>query len=75
MGVELGLTLQDNLGEDIPVTLISEALSIREIAHRITQHLHGETDSAALSSDDARLVLQHMSISPDQVPQLEAAAE
>ena len=75
MGVELALTLQDGLGEDIPVTSVSEAVSIREVARRIVQHLHGEPDESAMQHDDARLALQHMSMADDNARGAEEAAE
>ena len=72
MGVELALTLQDGLGEDIPVTSVSEALSIAEVARRIIAHLHGET-GASVEGDDARLVMQHMGIATE--PAADALAD
>ncbi len=65
MGVELGLTLQESLGDDIPVTMVSDALSIQEIAARIVRHLHGGSAPDAVAegadADDVRLAMQHMS--------------
>ncbi|WP_372840552.1 SDR family NAD(P)-dependent oxidoreductase [Phaeovulum sp.] len=65
MGVELALTLQDGLGEDIPVSSVSEALSIGEVAHLIIAHLHGDPDEAAAQIDGARLAAQHLLIAAE----------
>lgn len=79
MGVELGLALQESLGDDIPVTMVSDALSIQEIAARIVRHLHGasgpEPVAAIVDSDDARLAMQHMSIAQAHLSHAAEAAE
>jgi acyl transferase domain-containing protein/NADPH:quinone reductase-like Zn-dependent oxidoreductase/NADP-dependent 3-hydroxy acid dehydrogenase YdfG/acyl carrier protein len=75
MGVELALTLQDGLGDDIPVTSVSQAVSISEVARRIISHLHGTPEDAGLHSDDARLALQHLSLANEDMLQTERAAE
>ncbi|WP_158241887.1 type I polyketide synthase [Tabrizicola sp. TH137] len=59
MGVELGLTVQQALGDDIPVSLISDALSLREIALRIVHHLHG-TGGAEPVVAEVGLAEQHL---------------
>lgn len=73
MGMELGLTVQQTLGDDIPVTLISDALSLREIALRIVRHLHGGgggEDHAA----EVQLAGQHLgSVSVPRTQRAEAA--
>lgn len=76
MGVELGLTLQESLGDDVPVSLISDALSIEEIAARIVRHLHGTGDgSPAVATDEMRLAIQHLSVAQDHVAAPAEAAE
>lgn len=59
MGMELGLTVQQTLGDDIPVTLISDALSLREIALRIVRHLHG-AGAVEERAGEVRLAEQHL---------------
>ena len=59
MGMELGLTVQQTLGDDIPVTLISDALSLREIALRIVRHLHG-AGAVEERTGEVRLAEQHL---------------
>lgn len=76
MGVELGLTLQESLGDDIPVTMVSDALSIHEIAARIVRHLHGGAGSqTAATSEGVRLAVQHLSVAQDHVDAPAEAAE
>jgi len=77
MGVELALTLQDGLGEDIPVSSVSEALSIGEVARRIVAHLHGDPDTAAAENGGARLAAQHLHLAAEPTAQAvsEKAAE
>lgn len=78
MGVELGLTLQEALGDDIPVTMVSDALSIQEISARIVRHLHGASDDTTrdkLSAEDARLAVQHLGLLEDQAAPARAVAE
>ena len=78
MGVELGLTVQEALGDDIPVTMISDALSIEEIATRIVRHLHGEGEGAgafSIQAEDARLALQHLGVAEDHLDATAQAAE
>ncbi len=60
MGVELGLTVQQTLGDDIPVTLISDALSLREIALRIVRHLHGADAAVEERAEEIRMAEQHL---------------
>lgn len=60
MGVELGLTVQQTLGDDIPVTLISDALSLREIALRIVRHLHGAGSGGEEAVGEVHLAEQHL---------------
>lgn len=72
MGVELGLTLQESLGDDVPTSLVSDALSISEIAARITRHLHGNPGGESDSNDALRLVAQHLGIA-HHTPHAEAA--
>ena len=60
MGVELGLTVQQTLGDDIPVTLISDALSLQEIALRIVRHLHGKGGGGEEPIGELRLAEQHL---------------
>ncbi len=59
MGIELGLTLQESLGDDIPVTSVSDTFSIREISRRIVLHLHGGSETLATDSESATLLQQH----------------
>ncbi len=79
MGVELGLTLQESLGDDIPVTMVSDALSIQEIAARIVRHLHGGGDDTGMApaapTDDLRLAVQHLSVAQDHLDAPAEAAE
>lgn len=75
MGVELGLMMQDSLGDDLPITAVSDALSILDIADRIVRHIHGETSSAGLEGSDARLAMQHLSLARDSVELRDEAAE
>lgn len=75
MGVELGLTLQDSLGDDVPATSVSDALSIRDIADRIVRHIQGDTAPEGIDGDDARLALQHLSVASDNAPPRAEAAE
>ena len=76
MGVELGLTLQESLGDDVPVSLVSDALSIHEIAARIVRHLHGSGgESPAVATDEVRLAIQHLSVAQDHVAAPAEAAE
>ncbi len=64
MGVELGLTLQESLGSDLPVTAISDGLSIAQIADRIVTHLHEESGTestlSAHQSANQSLIKQHL---------------
>lgn len=71
MGVELGLTLQEALGEDVAVAGMSEKSSIKDIAARIVRHLHapqagreaaGEAVVNGLDAATLRLAEQHMTI-------------
>ncbi|NBE06424.1 type I polyketide synthase [Paragemmobacter ruber] len=76
MGVELGLTLQESLGDDVPVSLVSDALSIEEIAARIVRHLHGGAGAApAEATEEVRLAVQHLSVAQDHVAAPAEAAE
>ena len=78
MGVELGLTLQEALGDDIPVTMVSDALSVQEISARIVRHLHGGTGEQAtdrLNAEDGRLAVQHLGLAEDDAPPTKAVAE
>ncbi|MCX7288614.1 MAG: acyl carrier protein, partial [Rhodobacterales bacterium] len=75
MGVELGLMMQDSLGDDLPITAVSDALSILDIANRIVRHIHGETSSEGLDGPDARLAMQHLSIARDNSEHRSEAAE
>lgn len=62
MGVELGLSLQEALGEAMPVTAVSDSLSIEEIAARLVRHLHGDgAEPEGVTATDLRLVGQHLS--------------
>ena len=73
MGMELGLTVQQTLGDDIPVTLISDALSLREIALRIVRHLHGGGGTEDMAAE-VRLAAQHLgSVAAPRMPRAEAA--
>lgn len=73
MGMELGLTVQQTLGDDIPVTLISDALSLREIALRIVRHLHGGGGGEDMAAE-VRLAEQHLgSVAALRAQQAEAA--
>ena len=60
MGVDLGLTLQKTLGDDIPMTLISETASVQDIARKIVAHIQENEDHEG-SSNAVRdnLVAQH----------------
>jgi acyl carrier protein len=64
MGVELGLTLQESLGSDLPVTAVSDGLSIAQIADRIVTHLHEESGTesplSAHQSANQSLIKQHL---------------
>lgn len=64
MGVELGLTLQESLGNDLPVAAVSEGLSIAQISARIVGHLTGgtadETGAAAGDAGNLSLMEQHI---------------
>ena len=60
MGVELGLTLQDALGADIPTTAVSDSFTIEEISLRIVRHLHGGV--AGEASDALRAVMHHVEV-------------
>ncbi len=51
MGVELGLTLQEALGGDLPVSSVSEGLSIAQISARIVGHLAGGGAAAGAAVD------------------------
>jgi NADPH:quinone reductase-like Zn-dependent oxidoreductase/acyl carrier protein len=75
MGVELGLTIQDSLGDDLPITAVSDALSILDIADRIVRHLHGEKQAEGLDGPDARLAMQHLSLALDEGHHHPEAAE
>ncbi len=60
MGVELGLSMQQSLGDDLPMTTISETLSIRDIAKKIVAHV--KTPSTEGGTGDAildNLAAQH----------------
>ena len=69
MGVELGLTLQEALGDDVAVAGMSEKSSIQDIAARIVRHLHApQGGGRGVAADDAeaaavRLAEQHLTIS------------
>ena len=75
MGVELGLTMQDSLGHDLPITAVSDDLSILDIADRIVRHIHGETSSEGLEGPDAELAMQHLSLALDSGSHHDEAAE
>ena len=57
MGVEFGLSLEQTLGDNVPVSLISDALSIDQIARNIVGHLVSDAAGAAESDDAARSLL------------------
>lgn len=60
MGVDLGLTLQKSLGDDIPMTAISETLSVRDIARKIVAHIQdGDGELDAVDAVRQNLVAQH----------------
>ena len=63
MGVELGLTLQELLGNDLPVAAVSEGLSIVQISARIVGHLagggQGETGAGDGGAGTLSLMEQH----------------
>jgi acyl carrier protein len=74
MGVELGLTLQEALGDDIPTTAVSDSLSIDEIGARIIRHLHGEADAGGGEArTEIRVAVQHLAIAQDAAGAAEAA--
>lgn len=75
MGVELGLTIQDSLGDDLPITAVSDALSILDISDRIIRHIHGEKASEGLEGPDAQLAMQHLSLAWESGNHHEEAAE
>lgn len=79
MGVELGLTLQEALGDDIPVTLVSDALSIHAISERIVRHLHGAEPDAVTQlgqgAKEVRLAMQHIGLALDGIVIPSEAAE
>ncbi len=78
MGVELGLTVQEALGDDIPVTMISDSLSIHNISARIVRHLHGAVDGSGafpIEAEDARLAMQHLGLAEDHLTATAQAAE
>lgn len=64
MGVELGLALQETLGDDAPVTSVSDGLSIAQISARIVENLQGGSDAdlGIEGADPANLMLitQHL---------------
>lgn len=66
MGVELGLTLQESLGSDLPVTAVSDGLSIAQISDRIVTHLHEAGRTDPVLSANQSLIQQH--VNPDVVP-------
>lgn len=58
MGVEFGLVLEQALGESVPLSLISETLSIDQISRNIVRHLRsGDADEPADAT--ARLLARH----------------
>lgn len=66
MGVELGLTLQDALGADIPTTAVSDSFSIDEISLRIVRHIHGpEAGEPAAEAQVLRTALQHLAVAEE----------
>lgn len=80
MGVELGLTLQESLGSDLPATAVSDGLSIAQISDRIVTHLHEESGTesplSAHQSANQSLIKQHLNsdTAPRPVPTGEATA-
>ena len=63
MGVELGLTLQDALGEDLPTISISEQMDITTISRQIVNHIKsGEGDEVvgAVDKDFKNLSSKHI---------------
>ncbi len=59
MGVELGLTMQQSLGDDIPIAAISEALSVREIARGVVRHIQTASSAAPVDAVMENLLAQH----------------
>jgi len=68
MGVELGLTLQESLGSDLPVTAVSDGLSIAQISDRIVTHLHEASRTDPALSANQSLIQQHINSDVAQRP-------
>jgi hypothetical protein len=66
--------VQQALGEDVPVTLISDALSLREIALRIVRHLQGAGPGDAWGGG-VHLAEQHLASVAEAAPLRAEAAE
>lgn len=75
MGIELGLTLQESLGDDIPVTSVSDSYSIREISRRIVLHLHGGSGSLGTDMETEALLHQHSAANQNAPERRAEAAE
>ena len=60
MGVELGLTLQESLGSDLPVTIVSDGLSVAQISDRIVKHLHETREVDPALSANQHLIQAHL---------------
>ncbi len=76
MGIDLGLTLQKTLGDDIPMTSISETLSVRDIARKIVDHVqNNKRDTDATNAVRENLVAQHRAGEPDDADSPNVAAQ
>jgi phthiocerol/phenolphthiocerol synthesis type-I polyketide synthase C len=76
MGVDLGLTLQKSLGDDIPMTVVSETLSVRDIARNIANHIKSDgSDNSEVDVVRQNLVAQHRLGDEDNNDEPMSAAE
>ena len=60
MGVEFGLAMEQALGDAIPVSMISDSLSINQISRNLVEHLRtGGTDSVGADAATLSLFTKH----------------
>ncbi len=61
MGVEFGMSMQEHLGQDIPMTTVSDGSSISDIAERLVSYLARQESSPDKESNlISRLALEHL---------------
>ncbi|MEM7242058.1 MAG: type I polyketide synthase [Pseudomonadota bacterium] len=70
MGVELALTMQDSLGEDLPMFSISDAMDINTISKQIVDHLKSGNQEEVTTSQGELTSLVAKHASKDQISEI-----